>query len=474
MRKFYFLLLLLTGTGFLFASAQDHANFTFTINKDKEVHFTNTSTTSGDVSRKAVWSFGDGQSATTSAKEGTEHEYKAAGKYTVCLKIYKAVGTDFALSAQECKEVVISPSPVENDCKADFSSEPSAASPLVRRFVAIPSQSAQKKPIRICWKFGDGKEECKEATTSAPVPLVSEHVYSKAGQYEVCVTIKYDGGCEAKFCKIVTVNAPPPPTTCELKFAAFPVSASAYKRTFIATTMTNRVAEKICWTYGDGKESCVTLPNPSTQQSLTSSHTYTAPGIYHVCAKVMYAGGCTAEACHEVVIKANNKNCGGELSSVIKDDRTVEFHGSGIANTKGHITSYRWNFGDGTSGTGEDIKHTYSTSGRYEVCLVLNTDFGCETRICKQIEIGETHEPAIKLSPNPVKEELHISFRSNRQEMVTIAIYNVNGLIMKTFQRLAAAGQNNWGIDVSTLPNGVYSVIVRSPNQLSNALFSKQ
>jgi len=172
------------------------------------------------------------------------------------------------------------------------------------------------------------------------------------------------------------------------------------------------------------------------------------------------------------VIKATNKNCTGEFDATVTE-RTVAFAGHGTGAAKGHVTSYRWNFGDGTTGTGEKVAHTYATAGNYEACLVINTDFGCETRICKHVVIG-ANESALQLSPNPAVSELHIGFRSNRQEMVTIYIYNANGLMMKSFQRSAVVGQNNWGIDVSTLPQGIYSVIVRSANQLANALFTKQ
>jgi PKD repeat protein len=369
MRKFYFLLLLLSGIGLLSVSAQDAANFTIVIGTNNSVHFNNTSTTTGDAIRKGVWTFGDGQSATTGAKEGTEHLYATAGTYTVCLKIYKKVNDEFSLTSQECKQLII-PAVAVASCKADFSTEPVAAAPLSRKFFAQPSNSEGKKPLRLCWKFGDGKEECKEYTTLSTGPFVADHTYATAGQYEACLTIKYDGGCEAKMCKLITVTnppPPPPPANCEMKFSEMASSVTTFKRTFIASVMSNRSAEKICWTFGDGKDNCTQLSNPATQQSLTATHEYAAPGVYRVCAKVSYAGGCTADFCKEVVIKANNKTCGGEMSVAVTDGKTATFEGHGTANAAGHVTSYRWNFGDGTTGTGEKIKHTYTTSGNYEV-----------------------------------------------------------------------------------------------------------
>jgi hypothetical protein len=60
------------------------------------------------------------------------------------------------------------------------------------------------------------------------------------------------------------------------------------------------------------------------------------------------------------------------------------------------------------------------------------------------------------------------------QEQVTINIYAANGLLLKTYSRMAFQGTNTWDMDVSTLPAGVYSVIISSPHQLANAIFFKQ
>jgi PKD repeat protein len=470
MRKIYFLLLL-TGLSFVPALAQDAANFTFTFGSNNVVHFTNTTTTTGDAVRKAVWSFGDGQSSTTGAKEGTEHLYATAGTYTVCLKIYKQVNNDFVLSTQECKQVVIAASAT---CKADFSTEPVIATPLARKFIALPTNSLTKKPVKICWRFGDGKEECREYTTQSTGPYVADHTYATNGQYEVCVTIKYDGGCEAKMCKLVAVVSPPPLATCEMKFSELATSLTNAKRTFYASVMTNRVAEKICWTYGDGKESCTLLTNPLAPQSLTTTHEYAAPGVYKVCAKVMYAGGCVADYCREVVIRTGTTSCGGYMTDSVTELRTVLFKGFGVQSAADHVINYRWTFGDGTTGSGAQTKHTYATGGNYEVCLTMVTDLGCETRICKRLAVAGNNEPTLKVSPNPVYNELHVTFRSNRAEMIVVSIYNANGLILKSYQRNAVVGLNTWGFDVSGLPPGIYSVVIRSPNQIANALFTKQ
>ena len=42
----------------------------------------------------------------------------------------------------------------------------------------------------------------------------------------------------------------------------------------------------------------------------------------------------------------------------------------------GEIVSYHWDFGDGTTGTGKNIEHTYSSAGTYNVTLTITDEFG--------------------------------------------------------------------------------------------------
>lgn len=53
----------------------------------------------------------------------------------------------------------------------------------------------------------------------------------------------------------------------------------------------------------------------------------------------------------------------------------ASFDGTGSSDPDGTITFYSWDFGDGTTGTGPTVTHTYATGGDYEVTLsVLDND----------------------------------------------------------------------------------------------------
>ncbi len=54
----------------------------------------------------------------------------------------------------------------------------------------------------------------------------------------------------------------------------------------------------------------------------------------------------------------------------------LTFDGSGSSDPEGTIVAYDWDFGDGTSGTGVNPTHTYTTADTYTVTLTVTDDVG--------------------------------------------------------------------------------------------------
>ena len=62
----------------------------------------------------------------------------------------------------------------------------------------------------------------------------------------------------------------------------------------------------------------------------------------------------------------------------------VAFKGSASYDPDGTITSYAWNFGDGSTGTGVSVTHAYSAIGTYTVTLTVTDNGGLRrTDTCK-------------------------------------------------------------------------------------------
>ena len=388
---------------------------------------------------------------------------------------YNSTGHDSTLLGTECKSVILTAPTIADSCAPNFTSTATAASPLGRRFVAQPWHSNGKKPVRICWTFGDGRDTCIFYATAYTDEYWVEHRYAAAGAYEVCATIKYDGGCEKKKCNIITVSQPVP-TVCSFDLNEAATNTASLERKFYVGLMPNALAQKICWNFGDGTDTCVVLNTPVTAQQLLIVHRYPALGNYTVCAKVTYAGGCTTERCKPVsIVMAHSNVCGGYLTDSTIGINTIRFKGTGIQNSGDYVVSYNWAFGDGTTGSGQTVTHAFASPGRYNVCLYLKTNTGCETRICNSIGVSGNLQQLLVLTPNPVVSELHATFASLLQQTMSVKIYNANGIMIRSYTRLANVGTNNWSFnDVGTLPTGVYSVIVQSTNQFATAIFFKQ
>lgn len=71
----------------------------------------------------------------------------------------------------------------------------------------------------------------------------------------------------------------------------------------------------------------------------------------------------------------------------------VTFDGSGSSDPDGSIASYDWDLGDGSSGSGDSVTHTYAV-GTYTVMLVVMDDMGEEDSETLTITINEPGTPA--------------------------------------------------------------------------------
>ncbi|HUP12215.1 MAG TPA: PKD domain-containing protein, partial [Niastella sp.] len=303
MRKLYALL-----TALLFClvlpartPSPDIAHFGFQVDHaNKDVIFTNTSIIGNEPGiRKAFWTFGDGSGTITQPLQGTQHHYQMPGSYNVCLKIYRyrSNPNDSVLTAQFCETVV-----VNTVCRADLEKlPPTTNDPLRAYFKAFPWHNGEKRPVRICWTFGDGRDTCIQYSNTNQGPYNVQHVYAHPGVYEVCVNILYQGGCEARKCKTIHVEAA---DTCQANFEKIQGSNNDPLLTYFKALPqhnNNRKPARICWTFGDTRDTCINYSeNYSGQYAV--SHRYSHPGEFEVCVRIVYYGGCEARKCKEVSI----------------------------------------------------------------------------------------------------------------------------------------------------------------------------
>ncbi|HEV8286507.1 MAG TPA: PKD domain-containing protein [Chitinophagaceae bacterium] len=419
------------------------------------------------------WKFGDNHdtciqySNTFTGPYSVNHIYKERGQYEVCARIVYDGGCE----AKKCKIIQIGE--VSDSCRADFERIPaSSTNPSLVYYRALPWNNHEKKPARICWSFGDGKDTCISYSENYTGSYVAGHHYDRSGIYEVCVKINYYGGCEARKCKLINIflyNI-----DCRVHLYEIVPSVTSLQRGFYFVSSNDIRPTRICWNFGDGTDTCITVEPNATEIPHAIKHTYPAPGAYRACVKVLFANGCTASDCHEVSIRSFTDMCGGYYTDSLIDSHTYLFKGFSIHKPDDKVVGYRWTFGDGSSGVGEKITHAYNVAGVYRVCLFINTEKGCETKICNDVRVAGTTQSTLQLTPNPVINVLHALFYSTHNESVKIKIINSNGVVVREYTRTAVVGANGWEFDLSGLVSGVYSFVVQSPNQFAAGIFFKQ
>lgn len=344
------------------------------------------------------WSFGDGRDTCVEYAQNfsgpyvIRHRYEHPGTYNVCVKITYYGGCE----AYKCKPVIVQ---APDECHADFEKilVNTIGNPLTVYYKALPWHNNDKKPKKICWIFGDGKDTCIEYSADYTGPYAVRHTYHEPGNYEVCVNILYYGGCEAKKCKLIQVGHP---DECRADFERLPVSTVNYNLVAYYKALpwhnNNKKPKVICWNFGDGKDTCIEYPENYTGQYVVR-HEYHEPGVYEVCIKILYDGGCEARLCKD--IRIGEAECKADFERIpvtANIPLTAGFRALpwSINNKLPQVIC--WKFGDGKDTCIEypenftgyyTVTHTYNHSGQYEVCVKIKYYGDCEAYKCKLVTI---------------------------------------------------------------------------------------
>lgn len=126
------------------------------------------------------------------------------------------------------------------------------------------------------------------------------------------------------------------------------------------------------WNFGDG----------TTGTGMSVTHSWSRPGTYTVTVTASNGRSSDSESCTVTVeappAPANIISVNAsETRFQVCEPVTVEFD----ANVQGDTPlNYEWNFGDGATGTGREVSHTYTEPGTYTVTLTASNAAGSDTR----------------------------------------------------------------------------------------------
>jgi len=297
------------------------------------------------------WNFGDG---TSGGGEQATHAYAAAGDYFVTLRVTDDAGRTSSVSRQTITVGGTKPT-------ASFTFTPS--SPTVGQSVSFDGSSSTAPSgstiASYAWTFDDG------GTATGVNP---SHTFAAAGSYQVSLVVTDSSGqTSTAATRNVSVSDVSKPTA---SFTYSPSSPSVGQTvTFNGTGSTapsGRTVTGWAWNFGDGS---------APASGATTTHAYSASGSYTATLIVTDSAGQTSAAATQTVNVGNPSAPTVSFTYVPTSPvagQTVTFNASATASSGRTITSYTWDFGDGSpTGSGSAPTHIYATGGTYNVSVVV-------------------------------------------------------------------------------------------------------
>jgi len=294
-----------------------------------------------------AWNFGDGESGTGMI---VDHVYVDNGTYTVTLTVTDDDGaTDITTSTK----TILNRPPV-----ASFTeSAETVYTNMVIHFNASDSYDPDGSIVSYSWDFGDG---------NTGTGVLIDHAYVDNGTYTVTLTVTDDDGETDTAMSVKTVlNRSPVAVIIESAETVYTNEVIHFNAS--DSYDPDGVVISYFWNFGDGY----------TSTDMIVDHAYADNGTYTVTLTVTDNDGATGLTSHvKTVLNRSPVANFTESATTVLTDEVIHFDASASYDPDGSIASYAWNFGDGYTGSGVAVDHSYSDNGTYTVTLTVTDDDG--------------------------------------------------------------------------------------------------
>lgn len=336
------------------------------------VLITDTSSVAGGSVASWHYIFGDGNTRTRNTNTPFFYAYATPGTYTMKLVVTAASG---CASDTAYRTVTVFAKPL-----AKFGYDRNICAGDSIRFTDT-SSVVSGSIISWNWNFGDGHT----AVNNNANPFY--HPYTTAGNYTVSLVVISNNNCKSDtFRRTVIVSAKP---VADFTVSGTPCIDSVMRFT---SSYTNTANTTWYWNFGDGQSSNITTGN-------TATHSYTST-LNNITVKhlVNLGGGCISDTATQVIplINAN------PVASFSMDTDTL-CAGTPIKFTSvaTGISSWNWNFGNGTGNNVPPFSRVFSTPGVFNIQLIARNAAGCGAAPVNQV-LNIVATPQVNAGPDKI------------------------------------------------------------------------
>ncbi|MDR3661000.1 MAG: PKD domain-containing protein, partial [Mycobacterium sp.] len=236
---------------------------------------------------------------------------------------------------------------------------PSTGQAPLTTTVGFTASDPHGLPLTYTVNYGDGTAPVVGQDASPYNAVSLSHTYAAAGSFTVNVSVTNGNGGFSQQNLSVNALSPVLPVT----LAPSPTSGPAPLATTYSLTTSDATGQPVHYSiaFGDGTATTGTVTSPYA--AVPISHTYATAGTFHAGVTVTDAAGATGTTAATVTVTGTVPmvaDAGGSQVVVLGAAATLDGSGSKPSSA---ITSYKWNFGDGSTGTGQSVQHTYAAVG---------------------------------------------------------------------------------------------------------------
>lgn len=332
---------------------------------DTAVQFADQSHDPSRLGSIAAWSWDFGDGSAPSDEPDPLHWFPHHGTFQVCLSVTDNGG----LANESCQDVDVDNAP-PLAAFAVVTAAPDDAAP-----VQFLDESTDRSPsgtiVQRAWQFGDG------ATGTGASP---SHLYPDDGAYNVCLTVTDNGGASDGACEPLTVaNAAPDARWVRASGNVLDGVPVRLDDQSVDRSVAGSIVAR-SWDFGDG----------TTHSGGDVDHAFPREGAYDVCLTVTDDDGASEAECQAVPVA----NAPPLVDFAVSDPNPNPGEQVAFTSTasdpspEGSITSYQWDFGDGSVAATPNVVYSYAENGVYTVRLTVIDDDGAATSRSRTSGVG--------------------------------------------------------------------------------------